>query len=143
MTPAASITSGIVPQTEEQALATTLAEGGLLTALLLFFVGGVALAFTPCVLPMVPILSSIIVGDSEDMNRRRAFTLSVAYVLGMAVTYAALGVLVGLFGASLNLQAALQSPGVLVTFAIVFVLLSLSMFGFYELQLPMPAGRTG
>lgn len=129
-------TGSIVPQTEEQALATTLAEGGLVTALLLFFLGGVALAFTPCVLPMVPILSSIIVGDSEEMNRRRAFTLSVAYVLGMAITYAALGVLVGLFGASLNLQAALQSPGVLVSFAIVFVLLSLSMFGFYELQLP-------
>jgi thiol:disulfide interchange protein DsbD len=131
-----SATSGIVPQTEEQALAATLAEGGLLAALLLFFIGGVALAFTPCVLPMVPILSSIIVGDSQEMNRRRAFTLSVAYVLGMAVTYAALGVLVGLFGASLNLQAALQSPAVLVSFAIVFVLLSLSMFGFYELQLP-------
>lgn len=127
---------GIVPQTEEQALAATLADGGLATALLLFFVGGIALAFTPCVLPMVPILSSIIVGDSAEMNRRRAFTLSVAYVLGMAVTYATLGVLVGLFGASLNLQAALQSPGVLVFFSLVFVLLSLSMFGFYELQLP-------
>ncbi len=135
-TSAGTRTGGIVPQTEEQALAATLAEGGLATALLLFFLGGVALAFTPCVLPMVPILSSIIVGDSEDMNRRRAFTLSVAYVLGMAVTYAALGVLVGLFGASLNLQAALQSPAVLISFSIVFVLLSLSMFGFYELQLP-------
>jgi thiol:disulfide interchange protein DsbD len=133
----ASGTSGIVPQTEERALAATLAEGGLATALMLFFLGGVALAFTPCVLPMVPILSSIIVGDSEQMNRRRAFTLSVAYVLGMAFTYAALGVLVGLFGASLNLQAALQSPGVLVSFSIVFVLLSFSMFGFYEMQLPM------
>lgn len=129
--------TGIVPQTEEQSLAATLAEGGLATALLLFFLGGIALAFTPCVLPMVPILSSIIVGDSAAMNRRRAFSLSVAYVLGMAVTYALLGVLVGLFGASLNLQAALQSPGVLVSFSLVFVLLSLSMFGFYELQLPL------
>ncbi len=129
-------TSSVVPRTEEQALASTLADGGLLTALLLFFAGGIALAFTPCVLPMVPILSSIIVGDSEAMNRRRAFTLSLAYVLGMAVTYAILGVLVGLFGASLNLQAALQSPGVLIFFSLVFVVLSLSMFGFYELQLP-------
>ncbi len=126
-----------VPQTQEQTLAAMLADGGMLTSLLLFFLGGIALAFTPCVLPMVPILSSIIVGDSEQMNRGRAFTLSVAYVLGMAVTYAILGVLVGLFGASLNLQAALQSPGVLTFFALVFVLLSLSMFGFYELQLPM------
>lgn len=125
-----------VPATEEQALASVLADGSLLTALLLFFLGGVGLAFTPCVLPMVPILSSIIVGQSDDITRRRAFTLSLAYVLGMAFTYAALGTVVGLFGASLNLQAMLQSPPVLVFFAGVFVLLSLSMFGFYELQLP-------
>ena len=126
----------VVPQTQERALAAVLAEGGLLTALALFFVGGILLAFTPCVLPMVPILSSIIVGESEDITRGRALSLSVAYVLGMAFTYAAVGTLVGLFGASLNLQAALQSPLVLIVFAIVFVLLSLSMFGFYELQLP-------
>jgi len=125
-----------VPQTEEQALAGALGSGSLLTALLLFFLGGVGLAFTPCVLPMVPILSSIIVGQSGDITRSRAFTLSLAYVLGMAFTYAALGTVVGLFGASLNLQAMLQSPPVLVFFAGVFVLLSLSMFGFYELQLP-------
>ena len=125
-----------IPQTEERALASRLADGGLLMSLLLFFLGGVALAFTPCVLPMVPILSSIIVGESENLNRRKAFTLSLAYVLGMAVTYAAVGILVGLFGANLNLQAALQSPGVLITFAAVFVALSMSMFGFYELQLP-------
>jgi thiol:disulfide interchange protein DsbD len=132
----AAAPAAAIPQTEEQALASTLADGGLLTALVLFFVGGVALAFTPCVLPMVPILSSIIVGEAEDLNRRRAFTLSLAYVMGMAVTYAVLGVLVGLFGATLNLQAALQSPPVLVAFAVVFVLLALAMFGFYELQLP-------
>jgi len=134
--PAPASAPAVVPRTEEQSLAAMLADGNLLTALLLFFVGGVALAFTPCVLPMVPILSSIIVGDAAAQGRGRALTLSVAYVLGMAVTYAALGVLVGLFGASLNLQAALQSPAVLVFFAGVFVLLSLSMFGFYELQLP-------
>lgn len=85
---------------------------------------------------MVPILSSIIVGEAKQITRARAFTLSLAYVLGMAFTYAALGTLVGLFGASLNLQAALQSPPVLITFAVVFAVLSLSMFGFYELQLP-------
>jgi thiol:disulfide interchange protein DsbD len=126
----------VVPKTEEQLLASTLADSGLLASLVLFFIGGIALAFTPCVLPMVPILSSIIVGESADLSRRRAFTLSLAYVLGMAVTYAILGILVGLFGASLNLQAALQSPAVLVSFAILFVVLSMSMFGFYELQLP-------
>ena len=122
--------------TEEQSLAGMLQGEGLLRALLIFFIAGVGLAFTPCVLPMVPILSSIIVGESENMNRRRAFTLSLAYVLGMALTYALVGVLMGLFGASLNLQAALQSPPVLIVFAIVFVALSFSMFGFYELQLP-------
>ena len=136
-TAAGTTAAPVVPRTEEQTLAASLSDGGLLTALLLFFLGGLALTFTPCVLPMVPILSSIIVGESKTISRRRAFSLSVAYVLGMAVTYAALGVLVGLFGASLNLQAALQSPAVLLFFAAVFVLLSLSMFGFYELQLPV------
>jgi len=122
--------------TQEQGLADRLRQGTLFGALLLFFIGGVGLAFTPCVLPMVPILSSIIVGESDSLTRTRAFTLSLSYVLGMAITYAGLGMLVGMFGASMNLQAALQSPPVLVGFAIVFVVLSLSMFGFYELQLP-------
>ena len=136
------------PTTEERRLASLLAERGWLLAAALFFLGGVGLAFTPCVLPMVPILSSIIIsarGDSSrssaaskdaDLTRWRAFGLSLAYVLGMAVTYAAIGTLMGLFGASLNLQAALQSPPVLIAFAAVFALLSLSMFGFYELRLP-------
>ena len=124
------------PATEEQQLATALAERGLMLAMALFFIGGIGLAFTPCVLPMVPILSSIIVGDTETPTRWRAFSLSLAYVLGMAFTYAAVGTLMGLFGASLNLQAALQSPPVLIVFAALFALLSLAMFGFYELRLP-------
>ena len=134
------------PTTEERRLASLLAERGWLLAAALFFLGGIGLAFTPCVLPMVPILSSIIIsskGDAsrsadedEGLTRWRAFGLSLAYVLGMAVTYAAIGTLMGLFGAGLNLQAALQSPPVLIAFAAVFALLSLSMFGFYELRLP-------
>lgn len=122
--------------TEEQALASMLAGSTFLVSLAMFFVAGVGLAFTPCVLPMVPILSSIIVGEGGTVTRSRAFTLSLAYVLGMAVTYAALGVVVGLFGASMNLQSALQTPAVLGVFAAIFVLLALSMFGFYELRLP-------
>jgi len=122
--------------TEERRLAALLTDSGRLTALALFFLGGVALAFTPCVLPMVPILSSIIVGQGGTLTRARAFTLSLSYVIGMALTYAAVGTLVGLFGATLNLQAALQSGPVLVVFAALFVLLALSMFGFYELRLP-------
>ena len=124
------------PSTEERRLASVLAEQGWLLAAALFFLGGIGLAFTPCVLPMVPILSSIIVGEGENLTRWRAFGLSLAYVLGMAFTYAAIGTLMGLFGASLNLQAALQAPPVLIAFAVVFALLSLSMFGFYELRLP-------
>ncbi len=131
------------PATEERRLASLLAERGWLLAAALFFLGGIGLAFTPCVLPMVPILSSIIISSKGgpgsaggDLTRRRAFGLSLAYVLGMAFTYAAIGTLMGLFGASLNLQAALQAPPVLIAFAIVFALLSLSMFGFYELRLP-------
>jgi thioredoxin:protein disulfide reductase len=134
--PGAAANADAAEKTEEQWLAGLLADGNLPWALALFFVAGLGLAFTPCVLPMVPILSSIIVGQGESVTRARAFSLSLAYVLGMAGTYAVLGVLVGLFGASMNLQAALQSAPVLIGFAVVFVLLALSMFGFYELQLP-------
>ncbi len=125
-----------VAATEDQEFVRLLRESGIWTMLLLFVLAGVGLAFTPCVLPMVPILSSIIVGEGASLSRSRAFTLSLAYVLGMAVTYALIGMLVGMFGAELNLQAKLQSPPVLLFFALVFVLLSMSMFGFYELALP-------
>ena len=126
----------VVADTEEELLAGVLAGESLWYALGLFFIAGIGLAFTPCVLPMVPILSSIIVGEGENIGKGRALSLSLAYVLGMAATYAVVGTMVGLFGAELNLQAALQSPPVLVFFAFIFVLLSLSMFGLYELQLP-------
>ncbi|AYH42131.1 protein-disulfide reductase DsbD [Azoarcus sp. DN11] len=102
--------------------------------LLSFFGFGLLLAFTPCMFPMIPILSGIIVGHGHNISRGRAFMLSLVYVLGMAVTYAAAGVAAGLSGTMLS--AALQNAWVLGSFALVFVLLSLSMFGFYELQLP-------
>jgi len=111
-----------------------LASGSLWLIAAAFFGAGVLLTFTPCVLPMIPILSGIIVGEGRNVTRTRAFTLSSAYVLGMSVTYTAIGI-----GAALSgnlLSAALQNPWVLSAFAAVFVLLSLSMFGFYELQLP-------
>lgn len=103
---------------------------GLVAAL--FFGLGLLLTFTPCVLPMVPILSSIVVG--EHVTRGRAFVVSLAYVLGMAVVYTAVGVAAGLAGE--GLAAALQKPWVLALFALLMVGLSLSMFGVYELQLP-------
>ncbi len=102
-----------------------------------FFGFGLLLSLTPCVFPMIPILSSIIVGcgrAGHGVSHTRSCLLSLAYVLGMAVTYAAAGIAAGLTGTLLT--AALQNPWVLGGFAAVFVLLSLSMFGFYELQLP-------
>ena len=123
------------PVTEEGRLAALLGGDALLPALLIFFLAGIGLAFTPCVLPMVPILSSIIAGE-KNATRSRAAVLSGTYVLAMALTYASLGLLVGFFGGALNLHGWLQSAPVLIVFALLFVLLSLSMFGYYELQLP-------
>ena len=109
-------------------------EGNLLLVLGGFFLFGLLLAFTPCVLPMIPILSGIIAGEGRDIDKLRALLLSVSYVLGMALAYAAAGVAAAFSG--VLLAAALQNVWVLGAFAIVFVLLALSMFGFYELQLP-------
>ena len=99
-----------------------------------FFVAGLLLSFTPCVLPMLPILSSIIVGQSGTGSRSRSFMLSLAYSLGMALVYTLLGVAAGLAGE--GLAATLQNPWVLSAFALMLTLLAMSMFGFYELQLP-------
>jgi len=121
---------------EDRALANVLAEASLITVLAVFFLAGVGLTFTPCVFPMLPILSSIIVGQGADLAKRRALSLSAAYVLGMALTFAGVGLLVGLFGAELNLQAKLQSPVVLILSALIFTLLAGAMFGLYELSLP-------
>lgn len=101
----------------------------------LFFLAGIALTFTPCVLPMVPILTSVVLGE-EKRSAKNGFILSSLYVLGMAITFAIAGLSVGLLGAGANLQALMQTPWVLVIFALMFVLLALSMFGFYELSLP-------
>jgi thiol:disulfide interchange protein DsbD len=119
---------------ETSRISQLLKHASVWTILLFFFGSGVALAFTPCVFPMVPILSGIIVGHGHNITKPRAFILSSAYVLGMAVTYAAAGIAAGLSGTMLS--AALQNAWVLGGFAIVFVALALSMFGLYELQLP-------
>lgn len=118
---------------EDQALAERLSRIDLGWMLLVFFGLGLLMTFTPCVLPMVPILSSLVAG-SGTASRRRGFTLSLAFVLPMALTYAGVGAAAALAGA--NLQAVLQNPWVLGSFGLVFVVLALSMFGFYELQLP-------
>jgi thiol:disulfide interchange protein DsbD len=102
--------------------------------LLLFFLAGLGLTFTPCVLPMLPILSGVVLRG--QIGGMRGFILALAYVLPMAACFALLGALMGLFGAELNLQARLQSPWILVPFAAFFSLFALSMFGLFELRLP-------
>ncbi len=120
---------------EDSRIASALRSGGLWAAIAAFLGFGLLLAFTPCVFPLIPILSGIIAGqDHAKLNHARGFTLALAYVLGMALTYAAAGVAAGLSGAMLS--AAFQNPWVIGTFAAIFVGLALSMFGFYELQLP-------
>lgn len=108
--------------------------GNFWVVLASFFGFGLLLAFTPCMLPMIPILSGIIVGRGHELRRAQAFVLSLAYVLGMAITYALAGVAAGLSGTLL--AASLQQPWVLAAFAALFVVLALSMFGLYDLQLP-------
>ena len=113
----------------------TLLRGGNLWLVVLGFFGfGLLLSLTPCVFPMIPILSGIIVGQGKQTSKMHSFNLSVAYTLGMAVSYTLAGIAAGLSGHLIS--AALQNPWVLGSSAFVFVLLALSMFGFYELQLP-------
>ena len=121
-------------QSEGSQIAQLFKSGSFWLIVSFFFGAGLLLAFTPCVFPMIPILSGIIVGRGHKITRMHAFMLSLAYVLGMAITYAIAGVAAGFSG---NLISnALQTPWVLGSFSAVFVILSFSMFGFYELQLP-------
>ena len=124
----------VVELSETDAIADTIKSGSLVVILLTFLGFGLLLAMTPCVFPMIPIISGVIVSQGEGLTTRKAFTLSVVYVLAMAVAYTIAGVLAGLFGA--NLQAALQMPWVIYSFSFVFVALAFSMFGYYELKLP-------
>ena len=119
---------------ESGKIAGILRNAGFWANLAFFFAAGLGLALTPCVLPMIPILSGIIAGQGHKASHARGFALSMAYVLGMALTYAAAGVAAGMTGTLLS--AALQNAWVLGAFALIFIVLSLSMFGFYELQLP-------
>ncbi|MBI1904832.1 MAG: protein-disulfide reductase DsbD [Rhodocyclales bacterium] len=119
---------------ESGRIARLLKGSGPLLVLASFFGFGLLLAFTPCTFPMIPILSGIIIGHGHNITRTRSLVLSGAYVMGMAVTYAIAGVAAGMSGTLLS--AALQNAWVLGAFALLFVALSLSMFGFYELQMP-------
>ncbi|EGM68832.1 protein-disulfide reductase DsbD [Shewanella sp. HN-41] len=122
------------PITQQDTLSQMLSNDSLIWTLVIFFGLGIGLALTPCVFPMYPILSGIIVGQGQKLSTAKAFTLSMAYVQGMAITYSILGLVVA--SAGLKYQAALQHPAVLVVLAILFFVLSLSMFGLYDLKLP-------
>lgn len=122
------------PTTEQDQIALSLKTDSLALTLLSFFGFGLLLAFTPCIFPMIPILSGIIVGHGNHISTLRAFILSLSYVIASALAYTVFGILAALFGQ--NLQAASQQPWLIAAFSMVFVVLSCSMFGFYNLELP-------
>lgn len=135
--PTASTTSAdtlptVSPKAEQDQLAENLSQNRF--SVFWFFVLGIGLAFTPCVLPMLPLLSAIVIGKQNRPNTAKALLLSVAYVQGMALTYTLLGLVVAAIG--LPFQIALQSPPVLIGLAILFTILALSMFGLFEIRLP-------
>ncbi|MEH8254039.1 protein-disulfide reductase DsbD [Aeromonas veronii] len=124
----------VAPVSQQDQLAAALGHQGFWLSIVAFFALGLGLAFTPCVFPMYPILTGIIAGAGHRLSTSRAFLLSLVYVQGMAVTYTLLGLVVA--SAGLKFQAALQHPYVLIGLSVMFVLLALSMFGLYTLQLP-------
>jgi thiol:disulfide interchange protein DsbD len=123
-----------VPDAESSSISAALKSGKLSVILPLFFILGLGLSLTPCVLPMVPILSFIIVGEGAGVSRMRGFMLSLAYVLGMSLVYTGMGVAAGLAGE--GLAATLQNPWVLGAFSLLMVFFALSMFNVYQLQMP-------
>jgi len=122
------------PVAEQDRLARLITQGNLALVLATFFGFGLLLAFTPCVLPMIPILSGIIAGQGERTSARRSFTLSLAYVLGMSLTYTVAGA--AFAAAGQQAQSYFQQPWILATFALMFVALAMAMFGLFELSLP-------
>ncbi|MBE0434373.1 MAG: protein-disulfide reductase DsbD [Methylomicrobium sp.] len=135
-TPINSFTSTRIdePQSEQDRIVQSLHQNTLWLTLLSFFGFGLLLSFTPCIFPMIPILSGIIVGQRNRVTTGRAFLLSLSYVTASALTYTVFGVLAALFGS--NLQTTFQQPWIIALFSGIFVLLSLSMFGFYNLEMP-------
>jgi len=132
--PTATTTSATaIPQDETERVLT---KGKWLEIFIYFFLGGLALAFTACMYPMIPILSSIIVGQGHAITTRGAFMLSLIYVEAMALTFGVIGALVALVAKTVNIQSYFQSPWILIPFAVLFVLLAFSMFGFYTIQMP-------
>ena len=112
----------------------SLKQKSIFTNIILFLLAGVLLAFTPCVFPMIPILTGLIIGQGQNISVRKSFFLTLTYVLSMSITYAILGIIIALFGS--NIQASIQSPYVITLFAILFTILALAMFKIINLQMP-------
>jgi thiol:disulfide interchange protein DsbD len=139
--PAASAVAGAgaapkAYESEQDSYAEKIKHGNIFLVLLSFFGAGLLLAFTPCVLPMVPILSGIIAGSGENVTTRRSFMLSLAYVLGMAFTYTAAGIAAGAIGQGFNLQATFNQPWIVAIFSLLFVVLAASMLGLFTIEMP-------
>ena len=132
--PAALEKTATAELSEQDQIVNALHQDSLATTLLSFFGFGLLLSLTPCIFPMIPILSGIIVGHGNRITTTRAFLLSLSYVVASALTYTLFGILAALFGS--NLQSAFQQPWIIGLFSAIFVLLSLSMFGFYHLEVP-------
>ena len=135
-TPSAETSAVAVPINEQDELLGDLQTASPLLGLLLSLGFGILVAFTACMYPMIPILSSLIMGQGEKITAFRSFELSLAYTQGIALTFGAIGAGIALFGQGINIQSALQTPWVLVPSALLFVALALSMFGFYQIQMP-------
>ena len=131
-TPAAG--AAAAPVSEQARLAQIITGSSIWVAVGVFFLAGLGLAFTPCVLPMVPILSGIIAGEGDDVSPMRGFTLALSYVMGMAIIYTGAGVAAA--AAGMQLQATFNQPWILILFAGLFVFLAIGMFGAYDLQMP-------
>ena len=128
--------SGESTNTEELKASELFQQGGLA----LFFgslLAGLALSWTPCVYPMIPILSGIIIGQKQTPSTIKALLMSLTFVLSMSLAYGFIGATAGYFGAGINLQAIMQTPWILVVFSLIFIFLAFSMFGFYDIQLPI------
>ncbi|MFT6507579.1 MAG: thiol:disulfide interchange protein DsbD [Colwellia polaris] len=132
--PVKALSGNSADSSEQHQLVDMLKSGSIWLTLVAFFIGGVLLSFTPCVFPMYPILTGIIVGQGDKLSTKRAFALSFAYVQGMAVTYTLLGIVVAIAGA--QFQAMFQHPIVLIVLSVLFIFLALSMFGMFNLALP-------
>lgn len=124
----------VAEETQSEGITKVFSSHNWLLILITFYGFGLLLSFTPCILPMVPVLSGIIVGHGKEITTRKAFFLSLSYVLSMSITYSIIGAVVALLGS--NLQVSMQSPWSVGVFSLIFLLLALSMFGFYEFKLP-------